>query len=198
MAGIDIAGEAEGSSSVAVPTPLSRRDSTVVTIAEVEIPAGDLLKQPMARVVDHRSWTGTPHAELYQSVMDMLRMWKPSRVLVDATGIGEPVASLLRRAAGPRVEPFKFTQASKSELGFELLAAINRGGLKVYAQDGSPENRELMFELEHARSTFRANQTMDFFVDPSQGHDDFLMSLALATQAAAQARPAAARGGVRG
>ncbi len=78
------------------------------------------------------------------------------------------------------VVPFLFTQASKSRLGFELLAAINSGRLKMYAPDGSSEFQEFWQEVERARSFFRPNQTMNFLVDPAQGHDDFLMSLALA------------------
>jgi hypothetical protein len=82
-----------------------------------------------------------------------------------------------------RVTPFKFTQKSKSELGFNLLAAINAGRLKVYKGDGSEEYKEFRGEMERARSQYRASQTMNFYVEPSQGHDDFLMSLALVVEA---------------
>ena len=33
--------------------------------------------------------------------------------------------------------------------------------------------------MELAKSIFRPNQTMGFFVEPTEGHDDYLMSLAL-------------------
>jgi hypothetical protein len=38
---------------------------------------------------------------------------------------------------------------------------------------------------------------MNFYVDPAQGHDDFLMSLALLVQAAKQYAPKGAKGEVR-
>jgi hypothetical protein len=38
---------------------------------------------------------------------------------------------------------------------------------------------------------------MNFFVEPSEGHDDYLMSLALLVEAAASSRPRTARGRVR-
>jgi hypothetical protein len=38
---------------------------------------------------------------------------------------------------------------------------------------------------------------MNFFVDPADGHDDYLTSLALAVEAAATSRPRTARGRVR-
>ncbi|MFC1911811.1 hypothetical protein ACFLXG_01455 [Chloroflexota bacterium] len=115
---------------------------------------------------------------------------------IDATGIGEPVCSFLRDSLGSRVFPFTFTQKSKSELGFNLLAAINSGRLKMYRGDGSAEYQEFCFETEKARSQYRPNQTVNFYVDPSQGHDDFLMSLALTAEAANQYTPRGAKGTV--
>jgi hypothetical protein len=54
-----------------------------------------------------------------------------------------------------------------------------------------------MSQLEKARSQYRPNQTMNFYVDPQEGHDDFLVSLALATEAARDFSPRAAKGGLR-
>ena len=92
------------------------------------------------------------------------------------------------------VVPFTFSQPSKSELGFNLLAAIDSGRLKMYSADGSTEYREFWLEMEKAKSHYRPGQTMNFFVDPSQGHDDFLMSLALLVEAANQYSPRSAKG----
>lgn len=197
VAGIDLAGQAETTEEAALTQAKPRRDSTVITIAQVETPRGDPLKQPVARVVEHRTFTGQPHAQVYGAMIDILKTWKPARIMVDATGIGEPVAAFLRQAIGPRIEMFKFTQASKSELGFELLAAVNRGGLKIYQGDGSQEYQQCQWELRHSRSQYRANQTMNFYVDPAEGHDDYLMSLALCSQAATTMRPTTATGGIR-
>jgi hypothetical protein len=114
--------------------------------------------------------------------------------VVDATGVGQPVSSFLRQALGSRVVPFVFTAQSKSGLGFELLAAINAGRLKMYASDGSLEYQQFWFEIEKAKSQYRPNRTMNFYVDPAQGHDDFLMSLALVLEAANGYEPRGARG----
>ncbi len=37
--------------------------------------------------------------------------------------------------------------------------------------------------MEAAKSHYRANQTMNYYVEASRGHDDFLMSLALLVEA---------------
>ena len=137
---------------------------------------------------------GEPHHALAPRLADLLRrVWRCRRVVVDATGVGAGVASLLTRALGGAVEPFVFTQASKSKLGFELLAAVNTGRLQMYAPDGSPECQEFWREAELAQARYRPNQTVDFFVEPSRGHDDFLMSAALLVKAG-ERPPRIARG----
>ncbi len=191
VAGIDIAGEKEEGSAAATLSSRARQDSTVITVAEV-IERED--KEPGLTIVEHYCWTGTPHSQLYGQMVDILNRWKCQRIVVDATGIGQPVAYFLKRALGSKVKPFVFTAKSKSELGFNLLAFVNGARIKLYAQDGSAEYKQLMFELEHARAQYRPNQTMNFYVDPSQGHDDFLMSMALAVEGARGFRPRRAVG----
>jgi hypothetical protein len=122
------------------------------------------------------------------------KVWGCKRIVVDATGVGQPVASFLRGALGSHVVPFTFTPASKSLLGFKLLAGVNSGRLKMYAGDGSAEYQEFWSEMDMAKSLYRPNQTMNFFVDPSRGHDDFLISLALLLEAADQYVPREAKG----
>ena len=196
VAGIDLAGEAEDEEGALLRTLKPRQDSTVITIGELDFSAGDdVRKQSRVYVVEHYWWTGRKHAELYPQLIDILKnVWQCRKVVVDATGVGQPVSSFLRAALGSRVSPFTFTARSKSELGFSLLAAVNSGRLKMYAGNGSPEYQEFWFETEKARSQYRPSQTMNFYVDPSQGHDDFLMSLALVVEAANRYSPRGARG----
>jgi hypothetical protein len=192
VAGIDLAGEEESEGAV-VSGP---RDATVVTVGEIDFPAGDgVVREPHLKIVEHYRWTGKKHVELYPQLVDILKnLWRCRRVVVDATGVGEPVAAFLRKALGPRLVPFTFTQKSKSELGFNLLAAINSGRLKLYRADGSEECQAFWEEMENARSNYRPNQTMNFYVEPSRGHDDFLMSLALVNEAGRLYEPRSAKG----
>jgi hypothetical protein len=199
VAGIDIAGEAETDEGAYLTAPKPRQDSTVVTIGELDFSVcDDVQKQAGIRVVEHYRWTGVKHASLYPRLVDILKnVWKCRKVVVDATGMGQPVSSFLSKALGSKVSAFTFTARAKSELGFNLLAAINAGRLKLYKSDGSEEAQEFWLELERARSQFRPSQTMNFYVDPSQGHDDFLMSLALLVEAANHYQPKTAVGRVR-
>ena len=199
IAGIDLAGEAEEGEGAILRALKPLKDSTVVTIGELDFSATDeVQKQPRVNIVEHYWWTGKRHAELYPQLIDILgSVWHCRRIVVDATGVGQPVSSFLKKSLGSRVSPFTFTARSKSELGFNLLAAINSGRLKMYVRDDSPEYQEFWPQMEKARSQYRPNQTINFYVDPSQGHDDFLMSLALLVEAAQKYSPRSAKGGLR-
>ena len=194
VAGIDFAGESEQLEDDVLTLP--GRDATVITIAEVRYDSTDIqAKEPGVYVVEHYAWVGKKHSELYPQMVDILKnVWRCSRIVTDSTGIGEPITSFLRKSLGSKVIPFKFTQKSKSEVGFDLLAAINSGRLKFYRQDGSEDYKELMFELQKARSVYRPSQTLNFFVDSNDGHDDYLISLAMVVQAANKSVPRKARG----
>jgi hypothetical protein len=203
IAGVDLAGEYEPEMT-GWETPVNDRgrggDSTVITIAEVDsAPAlNELSAGPVLKVVEQYQWTGTPHSQLYTQMTDILKnVWNCHRIVVDATGIGQPVASFLKKELGSRVVPFVITSKSKSDMGFELLSIVNSGRLKLYKQDGSREYKETLFELEKARAQYRPNQTMNLYVDPHEGHDDFLVSLALVVQAAKDFSPREAKGWLR-
>lgn len=193
VAGLDIGGGASESGG--------EHDATVLTIARVIEPAaGAILQTPRLEVVEHVALTGVPHDELFARLADVLgRVWGVRRVVVDATGLGETLARLLERTLGSDVvRPLKITSESKSRLGYELIAAANSGRLRMYAGDGSIEYAEFWRQVEAARIAYRPSQQMNFYVDASEGHDDYLVSLALTAQAASDPlpRPRVARGRV--
>jgi hypothetical protein len=192
IAGIDIAGEAEESyNNLSNDKP--RRDATVVTIAEVNVPPNH--GEPLIKIVEHYSWTGEKHSAQYNKLIDLLgKYWKCRKITIDATGIGQPVASFLKSALGARVEPFTFTTKSKSELAFELIAAVNAGRVKMYRSDDSREYMRFWREAEKAKACYQAGHNLNFYVDRSDGHDDFLMSLALTVKASLGYHPRLARG----
>jgi len=181
IAGIDIAGEAEEAYDNLLETR-PRQDATVVTIAEISFPAG--CSEPLIKIVEHYSWTGEKHPTQHDKLTRLLgKHWKCRKIVIDATGIGQPVASFLQSSIGSRVEPFTFTTRSKSELAFEILAAVNSGRVKMYRSDGSQEYKRFWEEAQKAKACYQAGQNLNFYVDRSDGHDDFLMSLALTVKA---------------
>lgn len=207
VAGVDLAGEDEEAADAALRAAKPRRDSVVVTIAEVDYqPVTELLLEPRLRIVEHYWWTGRKHRDLYATLVDVLgNVWGCKRVAADASGVGAGVASFLAGALGASVvEQFVFSARSKSDLGYALLAAVNGGRVKMYREsgtgcrvfaDGTGEGlpasgfgetnpvAEFWREMKLAQYTMRANQTLGFYVPEKDGHDDFLMSLALCVRA---------------
>ncbi len=199
VAGIDVAGEDEESEGAALRRLRPRKDSTVVTIGRVEFVevAGSL--EPRIEIVRHYWWTGEKHRTQYERLLELLRdRWRISKACVDATGVGAGLASFLRDSMGASVvEDFQFTAKSKSELAYELLSAVNAGRLSMYTKPtGDPlageaaKWDEFWIQCVACRYEVDQNQRMRFFVPDDEGHDDFVMSLALTARAAADLKPA--------
>lgn len=192
VAGLDLAGAGESAGI----------DATVLTILRVKPPRVEGERaprweapEPVLELVDVLALTGVPAPDLVPRLADLLgRAWRIDRVAVDSTGLGEPIAADLERRLGSRVRPFRFTAESKSRLGFGLVSAVTSGRLRCFASDGSREWRSLRTEAAAARVTYRPNATIAWGVDPAEGHDDHLVSLALAVSAATDAGPRVARG----
>lgn len=194
VAGLDLAGGDEEDPSE-ILRPISRRDSTAVTIARVTWEEALGVLQPQVDVVHHQSWANVRHRDTFGQLVALLRLWHSQAIVVDASGIGAGVASFLVGALGADlVHPFTFTAVSKSDLGYQLLTTVNSGRLRIYVEDGSPESTELWSQLRLARSALHQNQRLSFQVDPHDGHDDLLISLALVVEAAQHSRPRVATG----
>jgi hypothetical protein len=114
--------------------------------------------------------------------------WRCRSVVVDATGVGGGLAAFLGAALGPGVVlPFRYTAASKSQLAYDFLAAVNGGRFTLHAESTDAQandlRRELLRQCEAAEYAMRANQVMRFFVPEHRGHDDLLNAAALVVQA---------------
>lgn len=194
VAGIDLAGVAEQPTYNSELATHASHDSTVVTIARLD---RDELGRPLARVVEHVHWTGRDHVWQYQRLSELCERWGVSRVCVDASGIGTGIAAFLAERLGPRVERFVFTAASKSALGYGLLTMINTGRLSLYKEDGSAERQQCRRELRAVRANPRAGEILAWAVPESEGHDDFVVSLALCARAAETGPPPVLGGLIR-
>jgi hypothetical protein len=160
----------------------TRRDSTALTVVEITPGAPGAL--PRYRVVDRRLWTGARHTDLHATLVDLARNhWRARAVIVDATGVGAGLASFLTAALGANVvRSFIFSAASKSDLGWRLLALIDSGRLKEYAPDGAPDTALFWRQLEACAYEVRPGpgKLLAWGVDDARTHDDLLLALALA------------------
>jgi hypothetical protein len=157
---------------------------------------GAAVQEPSLELVRQYAWQGAGHAELAPALAALVReTWRLRRLVVDATGIGEGLAATLAALpGGTEVVRLRLSQEKKSHLGYALQAAAAAGRLRLHAPDGSAEERARRFQLERARAVYRPNRLLAFDVDPAEGHDDHLLSLALAVEAAAGLAPRTATG----
>lgn len=163
-------------------------DETVLTIARARFPGRGKNAEPDAQIVAQYAWAGLDHDAARGEVLRLLRHWRVTFVTIDATGIGEPIAVHLQRELGERkVEAFKFTQSTKSSLGFDLLAAVNTGAIRIWKPDG-PGHAALFRQLRLCRRELKAGK-LAWSVAETDGHDDRLVSLALALRAAQRGKP---------
>jgi hypothetical protein len=199
---LDVAGEAEEAGAQAatgrhgfVSPHETRRDSTALTVVAIVppetrnctlVPRRWQRQLPSYRVVDRRVWTGVNHVVLAEEIVDLARrVWANpdcAPVVVDATGIGHGLAAMLRASLPPdTVTPFVFTAASKSDLGWRLLAAIAAGRYQDYLDDGADDTGWFWRQVAACTFTVRpgVGRQMAWSVPDPETHDDLLMSAAL-------------------
>jgi hypothetical protein len=181
IAGMDIGGEERTASDDKV---LSRQhDSTVITIGKVIY---NDVQLPGTKIVCQYWWTGKTYLEQYAETVAICERWNVRKLVVDKTGLGEGMASLLMSKFGEeRVLAFHFSRSSKSKLTYQLLSMINAGCLKIYRADEAPYQiyRECWKQLTSARYRVPGQNILDMYVDAAEGHDDFLISIALCCEA---------------
>ncbi len=191
---IDVAGEEEAGSGPLAYGSARRRDSTALTVVEVDV-ASRKDGRAMYRVVDRAQWTGVPHSELHDTLVDLARrVWHARQIVIDATGIGAGLASFLtaslaRRGSLPGIEviPFVFTAPSKSQLGWDFLGLIDSGRFVEYRDDGNRDGDAAhvtrLYQAQLRATTFEVlpgpGNLLRWSVPERDGHDDLVISAAL-------------------
>jgi hypothetical protein len=151
---IDVAGQDEaGTGRIGAfhetPLPDPSRDFTALKIVEIDLATVPELGKPTYKVVHRRAWNGDKHVKIFGALRGMAATWRPSKIVIDATGVGEGLWSLLDNAFGEEVvTPVKFTPILKSELGYGLLQIVESGRYQEYA----PFDETFRLQLDKALS----------------------------------------------
>lgn len=192
---LDVAGEDESAATGSANLVNRRRDSTALTIVEVDLFTlqDGLLRAPTYRCVHRRLWTGVKHTALYGQLHGLIETWQPRAVVMDATGIGAGLASFLQKRFPSKIVPFLFNHVSKSKLGWDFLSVCDSGRWQepdAAGVDGQSELQALFWRqvegCQYAVSD-SPGRLMNWSVpdgtsDPLTGeplHDDLLISAAL-------------------
>ncbi|QBD76191.1 hypothetical protein EPA93_09280 [Ktedonosporobacter rubrisoli] len=182
VAGVDLGGEERASQGRSAQLN-RKRDSTVITLGKVTY---NELGLPKIEIVHQLCWTGMPYQEQYAQLVALVQRWELRKLVIDRSGLGDMMASLLTARLGEqRVLAFQFTRPSKSHLTYQLLSLINSSRLKLYQPDEAPASiyEECWKQLKLARYRVPAQNLLDMYVPSEEGHDDFLMSVALCGEA---------------
>ena len=124
-------------------------------------------------------WQGLPWPVTIRRIQDIVGEDTP--VLIDSTGVGDPVLDQLQVEHG-NFKGFHFTQAAKQRLMEGLAVSIQAHELRF--PDGPILNELLLFQYDTTRSLMRYSAPVGY-------HDDCVAALALARQAWTETAPAA-------
>jgi hypothetical protein len=140
---LDIAGQDESRMHISSDAPLTNpgRDSVSLSIVELDLSNLAIAALPTYRVIRRFSWTGQPHVSIYHILRNLVQTWAPIYIVIDATGVGEGLWSLLDFAYPKKVIPVKFTQQEKSEIGWRFLSIIETGRFRDCAPDPSVDEQ---------------------------------------------------------
>jgi hypothetical protein len=156
------------------------RDSTALSIVDVDLSTLGTLQAPTYRIINRQSWQGHNHLVVFGAIKALADGWRPQHMLIDATGVGEGLWAMLDKAFPARVIPVKFTQQAKSEIGWGYLAIIETGRLR----DCCPTD-EVRTQYQKCQSEILPGpaKTMRWGVkDGTRGpdgqlvHDDFILA----------------------
>lgn len=185
---LDVAGVDEGVRSAAGGLTLANpaRDATALTL--VEVCPGAAAALPVYRPVMRRQWIGVGTATLLPQIRALALEWRVQALVVDATGVGAGLASLLENALPGKVTPFTFNATSKSRLGWDFLGLVdsNRWQEALYPTDAPGDQarwqREFFAQLAACQFEVQPgpDQHMKWSVPDGMLHDDWVLSAALA------------------
>ena len=106
----------------------------------------------------------------WASTQNKIRNLPKAPMLIDSTGVGDPVVEQLQRE-GLNVEAFKFTSQSKQEIMLGLQVAIHQE--RIHYPDGVIKQELEIFEYQYSSHGVK-------YSAPSGFHDDTVCALALA------------------
>lgn len=198
VAGVDWCGasEQDEADQLKDPDKIRKRDSGVVTIGELVWNLNKFgTKVPTVRVVDHLFFTTHQPMEMIEEVFKFIfERWQCVYVVSDASGVGDMPSHVLATRRPSQVECLKSSLSLVSQLGFNLLGAINTERFKVYSEE-SETLRECLHQFKECRREMRSQGYMRFGapeykvlapggVSRVDVHDDFVKSASYCLHAA--------------
>ena len=180
---VDVAGQDEKTIDLlSLDNPA--RDSTALTIMEIDLThlAGSNL--PTYKTICRYDWQGEKHTTVHAQISKLADLWSIQYGVIDATGVGEGLWSLLDQSQPFRWIPVKFSAVEKSDIGYQFIQIIETGRYSDY----SPLDDTFLTQLEKCRSEVRPGPSKILSWGVPNGsrdttgqylHDDLLVSASL-------------------
>ncbi len=179
---VDVGGESEeDADSEMIRETESGRDSTAIWIVEWD-DRDDTLPYRTCRIVTGYWWTGEKHMKQIDNVCRICQAWGVSGGVIDARGVGEPLAMEVQRRF-PAVRPYKATLPNVSDDCYDLLARVNTGSVRFWRADpaADAELREAHAQARHTRYEIRGHEQMKLIKPKGAGsagkHIDMIKAL---------------------
>ena len=160
--------------------------STILTIAKVTY-GEDIYEKPFKEIVAWVDLGGVGYETQHHMIVDFLIEFGVQTLYADYTGVGKPVVERLMYACGEYVdiEPYTFSQQSKSDMWYNLLSEIQTRRLIIPANKrvrATPEFIKFEEQMKNCQKYFNGNYLV---CEKSDGYfDDYVDSLGLMCMAA--------------
>jgi hypothetical protein len=124
------------------------------------------------------------HTRIHAQLKALAEVWQPRWLVVDATGVGEGLFSMLDLSLPGRCIPVRFSLANKSEIGYQFLSIVETGRYREYA----PFDAAFQRQLDHCQAEILPGPTRSMRWGVPDGlrdangqvvHDDDLITSAL-------------------
>jgi len=119
----------------------------------------------------------TPYSQVIGHLVRANQKFSFRKMLLDQTGVGEPVTEEICNQGIRNVEGIKFTVQTKEELLSSLKIAMEQNRLAI------PYHRQLCEQINEQQYSYSKSGHLQFS-HPENSHDDMLWALALAVYAA--------------
>jgi len=151
------------------------QDYSVLTVLRRE---GDILKL----IYMYQFALETSYTQVIGHLVRTNEKFQFRNVLVDQTGVGEPVLEEIRNQGVRNVDGVKFTVETKEELLTSLKIAMEQNRLAI------PYHRQLCEQINEQQYEYGKSGHLQFS-HPQNSHDDILWALSLSCFASTQAPP---------
>jgi hypothetical protein len=103
------------------------RDYVTLDIIEIDLSSLALLQSPTYHVNKRLEWHGVNHVDVFGAIVALIQSWNCLYLVLDATGVGEGLWGMCAKKWPTKTIPVKFTQQTKSEIGYAFLGIIDTG-----------------------------------------------------------------------